>query len=128
MTATKFGGDRQPFFRSLPKFGGCHEWHQIGNSYYTYIEPTLPGFSYQLFAIAPNTVSIASLQQLAGNANWLVGLGAVDVALSVIPGGTSAGYLEQGDYPHAVAWFLADVALTLSVVGKLGQCTMTPSR
>jgi hypothetical protein len=96
---------------------------EIGKNYYTYIEPTLPEFSYQLFAIAPNTVSIASLQQLAGNANWLVGLGAADVALSIIPGGTSAGYLEQGDYAHAAAWFLADVALTLSVVGKLGQVT-----
>ena len=42
---------------------------------------------------------------------------------NLIPGGTSAGYLEQGDYPHAAAWFLADVGLTLSVVGTLGQVT-----
>jgi len=42
---------------------------------------------------------------------------------SVIPGGTSAGYLEQGDYGRAALWYLADVGLTLSVVGKLGQVT-----
>jgi hypothetical protein len=96
---------------------------EIGKNYYTYIEPTLPGFSYQLFAIAPNTVAISSLQELAGNANWLVGLGAADVALSIIPGGTSAGYLEEGNNGRAALWFLADVALTLSVVGKLGQVT-----
>jgi hypothetical protein len=96
---------------------------KIGNNYYTYIEPTLPGFSYKLFAIAPDTVSITALRQGAEIANWLVGLGAIDVALSVIPGGTSAGYLEKGDYPYAALWFLADIGLTLSVVGKLGQVT-----
>jgi hypothetical protein len=96
---------------------------KLGNNYYTYIEPTLPGFSYKLFAIAPDTVSITALQQGAEIANWLVGLGAADVALSVIPGGTSAGYLEQGDYGRGALWFVADIGLTLSVVGKLGQVT-----
>jgi hypothetical protein len=96
---------------------------KLGNNYYTYIEPTLPGFSYKLFAVAPDTVSIRALRQGAEIANWLVGLGAIDVALSVIPGGTSAGYLEQGDYGRGALWFVADVGLTLSVVGKLGQVT-----
>jgi hypothetical protein len=96
---------------------------EIGSNYYTYIEPTLPGFSYKLFAIAPNSVSIAALKQGAELANWSVGLGAIDVALSVVPGGTSAGYIEEGAYGRAALWFLADVGLTISVVGKLGQVT-----
>ena len=95
---------------------------EIGGNYYTYIEPTLYG-SYRLFAIAPNTVSILSLRQGAEIANWLVALNATDVSLSVLPGGTSAGFIEQGDYARAAVWFVADVGLTLSVVGKLGQVT-----
>jgi hypothetical protein len=96
---------------------------KIGDNYYTYIEPSVWGFSYKLFAITPGSVPIETVKQGAEIANWLAALGATDVALSVLPGGTSAGYLEQGDYGRGALWFIADVGLTLSVVGKLGQVT-----
>jgi len=55
---------------------------KIGGNYYTYIEPSVYGFSYKLFAITTGSYTVDVLQQGAELANWLVALGATDVALT----------------------------------------------